>query len=421
MNYRTCPNCRHRNLARASYCFECGENLVDHKLLPGAKPHHHIMLSLHGRTDQTIKPLDKKEVDLTRQDRESSALYNAGLHCLRCSALNSATAEACHTCGAALLVPDEVQGTTAIGSARTSVGRVRTNNEDTVGLWGRHGVLLGLVADGMGGAAAGEEASRLAKEAVQADFVGALRGSETLFELSDIEVAQKLRMSITHANEALLERIKEDNTLRGMGTTATLAMVRGGKLMLAHVGDSRAYLINGKHGWIHQITDDHSFVEALLASGHITRAQAERHPMRSVLYRALGQNEELGYSDIYMREVQPNDRIILCSDGLPRHIADHEIARIAMAYDDPEIIAQSLIDLTNQRGAEDNVSVVAIVIAPTDKTTPIERLSPIPGEREEIILSDEDAFSTGRIPPEELQKARENGVISDNEDTNPTK
>jgi PPM family protein phosphatase len=415
MNYRTCPNCKHRNLARASYCFECGENLVDHKLLPGAKPYHHPSAASHGRTDQTLKPLDKKDVDSTREDRESSSLYNAGLHCLRCSALNDTTATACHVCGAALIVPDEVHQSQTTGSARTSVGRVRTNNEDTVGLWGRHGIMLGLVADGMGGAAAGEEASRLAKEAVQADFVGALRGSESLFELSDLEIAHKLRMSITHANEALLERIKENSTLRGMGTTATIGMVRGGKLILAHVGDSRAYLINGKHGWIQQVTDDHSFVEALLASGHITRAQAERHPMRSVLYRALGQNEELGYSDIYMREVRPGDRIVLCSDGLPRHIADHEIASIAMQHDDPEIIAQSLIDLTNQRGAEDNVSVVAFVVQATDALTPIERLAPIPGEREEIVLSEEDAFSTGRIPPDELQRARENDATPDDE------
>ncbi|PJF41616.1 MAG: hypothetical protein CUN55_11635 [Phototrophicales bacterium] len=404
MQYRTCPNCEHRNLPEAVYCFECGANLTDSHLIPGLMPLHHYLLS--GHNQDTLKPLSRSEVDNTRNERESSTLYNAGLHCLRCSALNSPNAELCVVCQASLITPDEIRQQIVLGSARTSVGQVRSNNEDNVGLWARRGLVLGLVADGMGGAAAGEEASRLVKESIQANFTGALRGSENLSELTDEEIADKMRRAILTANRALLTRIKEDNTLRGMGTTATLALLRGNRLIIAHVGDSRAYLINGTYGWIQQVTDDHSFVEALLASGHITRAQAERHPMKSVLYRALGQNEELGRADIYMRQVNIGDRIVICSDGLPRHVSDNEIAQIALSFDDPEKISQELLDLTNRRGAEDNVSVVTFIVKGTDAPSAIENLLPIPGELEEIQPSAEDPFSTGRIPSEELERIR---------------
>ncbi len=404
MSYQICPNCEHRNLPEATFCFECGSNLNDMRLLPGLKPRHHQFLGGNGQ--ETLKPRSKKDVANTRDQRESSSLYNAGLHCLRCSSLNLPNAETCVVCHANLITPDEMTGRLVMGSARTSVGQVRSNNEDSVGLWARQGILLGLVADGMGGAAAGEEASRMTKESIQANFASALRGSENLAEMTDDEIAVKMRLAILTANRTLLNRIKEDNTLRGMGTTATLGMLRGDRLIVAHVGDSRAYLVNGQFGWIQQVTDDHSFVEALLASGHITRAQAERHPMRSVLYRALGQNEELGRADLYMRHVTVGDRIILCSDGLPRHISDDEIAHIAMAYDNPEEITQALIDLTNKRGGEDNVSVVTLLIQPSDAPAPIEKLLPIPGEHEEVQLSTEDPFSTGRIPADELEKVR---------------
>lgn len=404
MNYHICPNCEHRNLPEAAYCFECGANLTDSRLLPGLKPLHHHLLG--GNQKDTLRPLSKSEVASTKDQRESSSLYNAGLHCLRCSALNDPNAEFCAICHASLISPDEMKGRVAMGSARTSVGQVRSNNEDTVGLWARRGILLGLVADGMGGAAAGEEASRLTKESIQAHFTSALRGSENLAEMTDDEIAAKMRLAISTANRALLNRIKDDNTLRGMGTTATLGLLRGDRLIISHVGDSRAYLIDGEYGWIQQITDDHSFVEALLASGHITRAQAERHPMKSVLYRALGQNEELGRSDLYMRHIKVGDRVVICSDGLPRHVTDTEIAQIALSFDDPEAISQALIDLTNRRGAEDNVSVVAFVVQASEDVAPIEDLLPIPGEMEEIQLSTEDPFSTGRIPSEELEKVR---------------
>lgn len=400
-----CPNCKHRNLARAIFCFECGQNLLIAPLVAGIKPRANDLA--HIQEDGTgPRPRSVETVNETRKTRESSSLYNAMLTCMRCSGVNSPSAETCAMCGANLMVTDEVYRVRIKGSARSSVGRVRSNNEDTVGLWSRNGVMLGLVADGMGGAAAGEEASRLSKEAIQADFVGALRGSENLQEMSEAEIAQKLRMAIDHANNALLMRIREDHMLQGMGTTSTLALVRGNRAIIAHIGDSRAYIVNGEQGWIHQITDDHSFVEALLASGHITRAQAAIHPMRSVLYRALGQATSMGNADLYTRDIHPGDRLILCSDGLIRHLADDEIAAIALQDDNPEHIAQTLIDLTNDRGAEDNVSVVVIVVQSNNEASFPEKLKPLPSERVQYTADADDMFRTGRITTEALEEAR---------------
>src|SRR5690606_33698150 len=119
--------------------------------------------------------------------------------------------------------------------------------------------------------------------------------------------------------------------------------------IIAHVGDSRAYQIDGATQRITQITADHSFVEALLAAGHITPEQAEDHPMRNVLYRALGQAEDLDV-DIYTVRLEIGDRLVLCSDGLTRHVKPEEIARLALADGNPSRSSQSLIDLANSRG-----------------------------------------------------------------------
>ncbi len=247
-------------------------------------------------------------------------------------------------------------------SARTSIGQVRENNEDNVQLWLQDDSILAIVADGMGGAAAGEEASRLAVEAIQAGLTVAEQRMLSSFErLADDSVAQKMREIIRVANNDIMHRAAADPNLRGMGTTVTLAFVRNMHAIVAHVGDSRAYLVSQRDRTITQITADHSFVEALVAAGHITQEQAEDHPMRNVLYRALGQTEDIDV-DVYHTRLRSGDRLILCSDGLTRHLKSAEIAEIALREDDPENISDQLVDLTNQRGGEDNVSVVVIIL-----------------------------------------------------------
>lgn len=267
--------------------------------------------------------------------------------------------------GETVSVVDEKANLVLVSSAMTSVGQVRHNNEDSVKLWIMDEVTLGLVADGMGGAAGGEEASRLAVETVQKDFVDSIPDSPTLHSYSDEHIAQKLRDTLNRANQVVLDRAAEDYELTGMGTTATMVLVRGKEAIFAHIGDSRAYLIDGETHKISQVTEDHSFVEALLSSGHITPEQAAVHPLRNVLYRALGQKDEAETDvEIYNRHLKVGDRVVLCSDGLPRHLNNHEIATIATATDSPSLIGEQLIALANERGGEDNVSVVVLVVKP---------------------------------------------------------
>jgi protein phosphatase len=247
-------------------------------------------------------------------------------------------------------------------SARTSVGQVRENNEDSVHLWPGDLFVMAVVADGMGGAAAGEEASRLAIEAIQAGMsLRSQDGHEALGKLSDKDIGSRLRAAIEKANLSIINRAIEKPDMKGMGTTVTLAFARSRDVIIAHVGDSRAYLVDGGNSMITQITSDHSFVEALLAAGHITPEQADEHPMRNVLYRALGQAEDMDV-DLYQSRLHVHDRLVLCSDGLTRHVKPEEIASLSLQYDNPDEASQALIDLANERGGEDNVSVIVVVV-----------------------------------------------------------
>jgi len=381
METQVCPNCGHENLSRAVFCFQCGARLEDPPIVRGI--HHsqrHVedaMRYLQGRED-VLSP------EVLQNLREVRAklpppMDGEPITCLHCGTLNRPQASFCVGCGTALTMPDDAEPARLVAraAARSDVGRLRENNEDRVGLWARGGVVLALVADGMGGAAAGEEASRLAMEAVQADFLGQARGSEILDTLPDEEVAEKLRIAVRRANRAVIHRTSEHPEFQGMGTTITLAFVRDSHAIFVHVGDSRAYLVKTREGWINQVTDDHSFVEALLAAGHITREQAAIHPMRNVLYRALGQFDDAD-ADIYTRRLEEGDRVILCSDGLTRHVSAEEIAAIASENEEPAAITQTLVDLANARGGQDNISVIALIMEHSSERDQPER--PKPGQ-----------------------------------------
>ncbi len=365
MDVRTCPRCGHENLPRAVFCFKCGNNLDDPPIVRGIhRQRRHVEDAIRHVKDHQ----SGIQADLVQHLRDAKAnlpppIDGTPITCLRCGTLNKPLAGYCIGCGGRLTLCDNGSDAHLVprASARSDVGHVRDNNEDRVGLWGRDGVVLAMIADGMGGAAAGEEASRLVLEAVQADFLGEARGSETLHDLSEEEISDKLRAAIRRANWAVIQSAHRKTELRGMGTTITLAFVRNNRVVIAHVGDSRAYLVDGKEGWINQITDDHSFVEALLAAGHITAEQAAIHPMRNVLYRALGQLDETD-ADLYSRNLGAGDWLILCSDGLTRHVHPAEIAETANASTVPEDVVQDLIERANARGGEDNISVIAILM-----------------------------------------------------------
>lgn len=359
MSARTaCPYCGHVNLERAVYCFQCGQRLEESE--DGAV--HGEVPRRSQRILQVVKPSGadgSQPSDVMKTEQMAALDFQQPVTCLACGALNEPNVRYCAVCGMSLFVPDKDAQLFASASARTHRGRVRENNEDSVALWAGQGLLLALVADGMGGAAAGEEASRLTVEAVQADFVGGQGGTDELLMLPDAHISEKLTSAIQLANQAVIERVDQDASLRGMGTTATLAYVFGRRVLIAHVGDSRAYLVDGEEGWVNQITTDHSFVEALLSAGHITEQQALDHPMRNVLYRALGQMLDTTV-DIYDRHLKAGDRIVLCSDGLTRHVRSADIARLVLKADVPEEASQALIDLANKRGGEDNISVIVI-------------------------------------------------------------
>lgn len=256
------------------------------------------------------------------------------------------------------------------GYALTDTGRVRDNNEDSVHLWLRDDrFILAVVADGMGGAVAGEEASSIAVETIENGLkVLATEDAEHYTLMEQDALIEQMKEAIYRANLNIVEKAVANPELKGMGTTLTMSVIRGSHITIGHVGDSRAYLVSGNDGHIMQITTDHSFVQALVAAGHITEAEAEEHPMRNVLYRALGQARDIEV-DVYYEFLRAGDRLVLCSDGLTLHVKPDEIAELALSNEDPEVCSQALVDLANSRGGRDNVSVVIIKAESTGETT----------------------------------------------------
>jgi serine/threonine protein phosphatase PrpC len=226
-----------------------------------------------------------------------------------------------------------------VAAGVTDVGRVRDGNEDDfIDQSNRLGLVA--VADGMGGHRAGEVASATALEALRAAVAS----------------GQPLRDAIEGANDAVLEKSVSDQELAGMGTTLTAGMLGSdGYLVVGHVGDSRAYLV--RDGELTQITDDHSLVEEMVRGGELTREQAEVHPRRSIITRALGIDPEVEV-DEYPIELQSGDRILLCSDGLTTMVRPDEIASILSREHDPRRAAQLLVDAANAAGGEDNITAV---------------------------------------------------------------
>ncbi len=225
-------------------------------------------------------------------------------------------------------------------AAVTDVGRVRDGNEDAFLVDDR--LRLFAVADGMGGHRAGEVASATALEALRA-AVAAGRPIDEALEI---------------ANEAVYEKSTDDPSMAGMGTTLTAGLaVDDDLLMIAHVGDSRAYLV--RDAAIEQVTDDHSLVEELVRDGRLTPEQAAVHPQRSIITRALGVADGVEI-DLYPLVLEPGDRVVLCSDGLSSMVRDPVIARIVRREPDPNRAAEALVDAANEAGGEDNITAVVI-------------------------------------------------------------
>lgn len=236
-------------------------------------------------------------------------------------------------------------------AARSDVGLVRQNNQDS-GYAGPH---LLVVADGMGGHAGGDVASSLAIGEL-APLDDESHGSDALEHLSKAVLA---------AHRELLGRVGEEPQLAGMGTTITALLRTGNKLAMAHIGDSRAYLL--RDGSLVQITKDHTFVQTLVDEGRLTLEEAEAHPQRSVLMKVLSDVVDDVEPDFSMREARVGDRYLLCSDGLSGVVSFDTLRDTMAAADDPATTCESLVQLALRGGAPDNVTcIVADVIESTD-------------------------------------------------------
>ena len=230
--------------------------------------------------------------------------------------------------------------------ASTHTGLVRGNNEDAFLVDAAHD--LYAVADGIGGHRGGEVASRTAVEAVRAAIAS----------------GRPVNEAITRANTAVLERAAGDDELTGMGTTMTALVVAGPQqVLVGHVGDSRAYMLH--EGVLRRITDDHSLVEELVREGRLTQEQAESHPQRNLVTRALGVDAEVEV-DLYTIEVMVGDRVVLCSDGLTTMVRERDIERLLRSEPDPQRAAELLVDAANRAGGEDNTSVVVVDVLEVD-------------------------------------------------------
>jgi PPM family protein phosphatase len=225
-------------------------------------------------------------------------------------------------------------------AVRTDTGRRRRRNEDAYVCEPP----LFAIADGMGGAQAGEVASRLAA-AVLAETGGEERGEA------------RVRALIEEANRRVFRRSSEDAAAAGMGTTMTVALVdeEASTIVLGHVGDSRAYRV--RHGELEQLTDDHSLVGELTRSGKLSREEAESHPQRSVITRAVGTEPDVDV-DVETTPFEPGDLYLLCSDGLTDMVSDREILALLEGSARLEDAARALVDAANRGGGEDNVTVV---------------------------------------------------------------
>lgn len=271
-------------------------------------------------------------------------------------------------------------------AGRSEIGLVRRNNEDS----GYVGNDLAIVADGMGGHEAGELASAATVASVVNAAKLATEADEVLTHLAD---------AVITAGEYIADVVASNRELTGMGTTMTAVAVRGERLAVAHVGDSRAYLL--RDGDFQQITKDHTFVQTLVDAGEITKAEAAVHPRRNLMMRAIDGIHAVDV-DLSVREAKIGDRLLLCSDGLCGVVAEEEI-RIALSAPDLTSAVTELIDSALAAGAPDNVTVVvADVIENSLEVDPV------------VIGAAADSYNQDRLPSVEFPEEQI-------EETDPTK
>ena len=243
-------------------------------------------------------------------------------------------------------------------AAGTDKGVVRSGNEDFHLMQLDRGIFI--VADGMGGHAAGEVASEMSVRIIT-DEMGTFRG------LPDPDVAARLFKSVQSANGAIYRRTLVEKDKRGMGTTVTALVLFPRRYLIAQVGDSRAYVLRG--GQLQQITKDHSYVQEQVDAGLLTPEQARTHPYSNVITRCVGSNEEV-VPDIYFGGLEAGDVLLLASDGLTGMLEDDQLARILSDGGEPKQWVDRMIADANRRGGLDNITVIIVRVDSVDPPPP---------------------------------------------------
>ena len=239
----------------------------------------------------------------------------------------------------------------------THVGVVRSGNEDSFLLDCARGMFI--VADGMGGHAAGEVASEMAVEIIARELNG-IRG------LADPGKHDRMRGAIRTANQAIFERTMSEADKRGMGTTTTVMVLFAKRYLIGQVGDSRAYLL--RRGGLFQLTKDHSYVQEQVDAGLLTADQARTHPYSNVITRCVGANEDV-VPDVYFGTLERGDVILLASDGLTGMLEDDQLAKILDSQATPEIWVSRMIAEANRRGGLDNITAIVVKVDEIDNPT----------------------------------------------------
>jgi protein phosphatase len=242
-------------------------------------------------------------------------------------------------------------------AARTDVGIVRSGNEDNYLMLADRGIFI--VADGMGGHAAGEVASEMAVRIISRE-IGSLRG------LSDADGSERFRAAIRAANEAIFSRTLSEHDKRGMGTTVTALVLQPKRYLIGQVGDSRAYLL--RNGEFVQLTKDHSYVQEQVDAGLLTPEQARVHPYSNVITRCVGASGDV-VPDIYFGSLEKGDVLLLASDGLTGMLEDEQLNRILSTEGGPQYWVDRMITEANRRGGLDNITAIVVRIESVDSNT----------------------------------------------------
>jgi len=260
------------------------------------------------------------------------------------------------------------------GFGLSDPGRVRTNNEDVFVMGelartlilrhsnfpqpdethSRHRGHVFLVADGVGGNAAGEVASRLGTACVEEFLLNTFRRFVAVPSGDGQAALQELQVALRGADARLFDAADRHPKWRGMGTTLTMALVAGRRLFVAHAGDSRCYLFSG--GTLRRLTTDHTFAGDMACSGMIPPGEQDHHPWRHVVTNLLGGTEPGVRAELHLLDVHPGDVLLLCTDGLTDMVSDEAVAAVLTAEADPEAACRRLIDEANRNGGRDNVT-----------------------------------------------------------------